>query len=178
MSDPNRILCSGEVKQIIEYINGNKDTEVRKTKPHPKNHTGKSLEESTILLKLKGTNMAFLEGEVEEVHSGDPEDLYDKFSEEFKFGISKERYDSYYSNTSNNAVLVKFGEIRFILPPIEDLPGSQSWRYVEVSDYDTIEFQETSLELKEELVSKVKEVEENAINQIHNPNMSKLDYLD
>lgn len=154
----NLILCSLEPQQILSYLRKEKDCELRKVKPNPEKHIDSSLEDSKILVKTKGSTLGYILGTVDNVFVDDPQTIYEKYHNKYKFGIDKKKYDKYYRG-SNRAVLIHFEKIELLDPPLDDLPGTQTFRYIKRTGVNPI-FISNKI-VVEKLVKKTNEIKKN-----------------
>lgn len=154
------ILTSVEPSQVEMYLKGEKDTEVRKSAPNPKARLGKEITEVPFIIKTKGSNSGYIRAEVSQViRSEDTDELWDENKEKVKFGISKSRYDDYYSKRNNSeAVLIVFENVQIINPPVKGLPGTQTYRYVDI-DEEEYEFESLDSSHTQELIEKTEEIQ-------------------
>ncbi|MFW6117695.1 MAG: hypothetical protein ACOC6G_03830, partial [Thermoproteota archaeon] len=114
------VVCGLYPKQILMYLRGEKDCEIRKALPNPQVRLNKNLEEVPMLIKTSGTDLAYIMGVVDETVTGNPSDLWEKYKDDFKFGISKQEYDNYFKKT-DRANLIHFQKIRIIYSPLEGI---------------------------------------------------------
>lgn len=153
------ILTSVEPSQVEMYLKGEKDTEIRKSSPNPESRLDKDITEVPFIIKTKGSNSGYIKAEVSEVFRGnDPDKLWEEHKDSLKLGISKSRYDDYYSTRSSQAVFIVFENIQVINPPVDGLPGTQTYRYVDI-DEDEHNFESVGGSYTEELIEKTKEIE-------------------
>lgn len=153
------ILTSVEPSQVKMYLKGNKDTEIRKSAPNPKPRLDQEITEVPFVIKTKGSDSAYVRAEVSGVVRGEnTEKLWEENNGKLKFGISRSRYDEYYAGrNSREAVLIEFGSIQLIKPPIESLPGTQTYQYVDI-DEGNHEFKDLGGEYRTELIEKTEEI--------------------
>jgi hypothetical protein len=142
------------------YLKGEKNTEVRKSAPKPKSRLDKEIAKVPFIIKTKGSNSGYIRAKVSHVRrSGDKDNLWNENKEKVKFGITKSRYDDYYSSGNNSeAVLIIFENIQIINPPVEGLPGTQTYRYVDI-DEEYYDFEDLSSSYTQELIEKTNEIQ-------------------
>ncbi|HIE15017.1 TPA: hypothetical protein EYP70_07075 [Candidatus Bathyarchaeota archaeon] len=125
---PKVIICGVYPRQILAYLEGEKDCELRKAAPNPKEKLGKRIEEVPLLIKTAGSPYGYIVGEVDEVIKGRPSEIWERYSQKFKFGIEKEIYDEYFSG-AKQATVIHFAQVKLIYPPLEGINSSQTFRY-------------------------------------------------
>ncbi len=123
------LLCGLDVDQVLAYLQGQKDSELRKTLPNVEMRLGRSLTEVPIVIKTKG-HVAYLIGTADEIIRDFPSELW-KYRNKYNFGISKSRFDQYFKNyMRRRAAIIYFEEVKMIYPPLEKFPKYQTWGYL------------------------------------------------
>jgi len=156
---PKTVFCGSDPEQTLSYLKGEKDTEIRKTKPNTEENIGKKITEIPVVIKSMGEEIGFLVGYVDEiVQKEDPKELWE-FHSEYKFGISKKRFDRYFRGYNGPGYLFHFKKVEMISPPLKDFPRYQTWAYMEIPE-DLHTYPLSNKEIKEKYIKKTKEIKE------------------
>lgn len=154
---PKTVFCGIDPDQILSYLQGEKDTEIRKTKPNTEEKIGKKITETPFIIKSMGEDIGFLVGYLDKIiKSDDPGDLW-KFHRKYKFGISKKRFDRYFRGYNGPGYLFHFEKVEMLSPPLRNFPRYQTWAYKEIPK-NLPTYSLSNEEIREKYIKKTKEI--------------------
>jgi len=158
------LFCGVDHDQIISYLEGSKDTEIRKTKPNTEKRLGKKLIDVPILIKVMGANFGYLIGHTDEIiEKKNPKELWE-LNGKYKFGVSKTRFFEYFLLYKGKVKLIHFKKIDMIYPPITSFPSYQTWAYINLPE-DTKTYPLSNDKIREKLLTKTREIKKQLENR-------------
>lgn len=164
------VVTSVYPKQIMSYLMGMKDCEIRKSVPNP-GLRGIDLGETLFVIKTAGSSKAYVLGKSAEVARGHPNELWDKYSAMYKFGITRDEFFTYYAGRQM-AHIIHFREVEMIFPPLEGIPASQTYLYRSVPAVTSYPL--TASDIREKLIRLTREIQETLSEKYRtNPTMLK-----